>query len=162
MVQDERTWVASYWVVTHRIRKIKRDDPVFESSEYEFFMTYEFLFVCHAGCINRIAFVVALGISMGYYQFVYVPEANKKPIVPEEVLNPVETLQVEIALGASLETNEEFFVPEEARATIGISNRILWTNEDTIAHTVTSEYVDQINGPFNSLEQQEQVPGDIC
>jgi len=113
----------------------------------------------HAGGISLIAFVVALGISMGYYQFVYVPEANKKPIVPEEVLNPVETLQVEIALGASLDTNEEFFVPEEARATIGISNRILWTNEDTIAHTVTSEYVDQINGPFNSLEQQEQVPG---
>ena len=82
-----------------------------------------------------------------------------KPILPEEVLNPADTLNVEIARGASLDTNGEFFVPEEVRGTIGISNRIIWTNDDGVAHTVTSEYVDQINGPFNSLEQREQVPG---
>jgi plastocyanin len=113
----------------------------------------------HAGGISLIAFVLAVAISVGYYQFVYVPEASRKPIVPEEVLNPIETTQVMIAPGASLQTNEEFFVPDEARTTIGISNRVMWTNEDNVAHTVTSEYVDQINGPFNSLEQQERIPG---
>jgi hypothetical protein len=35
--------------------------------------------VNHAGGISVIAFVVAVAISMGYYQFVYIPEANAKP-----------------------------------------------------------------------------------
>jgi plastocyanin len=38
---------------------------------------------------------------------------------------------------------------------------VVWENQDTVPHTVTSDdgYIDQINGPFNSLEQQELIPG---
>ena len=108
-----------------------------------------------------VAFIVALAVSMTYYQFIYIPQANAKPILPEEVLNPESSFRVTIAPGSSLEANPEFFVPPEARTTIGIDSRVIWENEDTVPHTVTTDdgYVDQINGPFNSLEQQESVPG---
>ncbi|HEY7777692.1 MAG TPA: plastocyanin/azurin family copper-binding protein, partial [Nitrososphaeraceae archaeon] len=34
------------------------------------------------------------------------------------------------------------------------SNKIIWTNADTTAHTVTTDtqYEDQISGPFNSID----------
>jgi plastocyanin len=46
------------------------------------------------------------------------------------------------------------FEPKEARGTLGINNKIIWTNTDTTAHSVTSDnqYKDQINGPFNSID----------
>ncbi|MCI0559178.1 MAG: plastocyanin/azurin family copper-binding protein [Nitrososphaera sp.] len=109
----------------------------------------------HAGGISIIAFVVALAVSMGYYQFVYIPQANAKPQLPEEILNPQESSAVSIAEGASLPTNGRFFVPKDVRATIGINNKVIWTNTDITAHTVTTDdgYVDLINGPFDSTPQ---------
>jgi plastocyanin len=111
--------------------------------------------VNHAGGITVIAFVVAVAVSMGYYQFVYIPQANAKPTLPEEVLEPAETLEVSIAEGASLPTNGQFFVPKEERGTIGISNNVVWTNADVTGHTVTTDdgYVDIINGDFDSTQQ---------
>lgn len=118
----------------------------------------------HAGGISIITFIVAVAVSMGYYQFVYVPQANAKPILPEEVLNPPEVTNVNIAEGASLPTNGRFFVPKEVDATIGISNKVVWTNDDIIGHTVTSDdgYVDIINGDFDSTKQLGDVvnPGE--
>ncbi|MFL6477698.1 MAG: plastocyanin/azurin family copper-binding protein, partial [Nitrososphaera sp.] len=62
--------------------------------------------------------------------------------------------------GASLPTNGKFFEPKEARGTIGLSNKVVWTNTDTTGHTVTSDdgYVDQINGPFDSLKHEGIIP----
>lgn len=118
----------------------------------------------HAGGISMIAFVVALAVSMGYYQFIYVPQANAKPQLPKEILEPPEVTPIAIAEGSALATNPEFFVPKEGagvRGVLGISNKVVWTNEDTVPHTVTSDdgYVDKINGPFNSLEQKKKLPG---
>jgi plastocyanin len=111
----------------------------------------------HAGGIAMITFIVALAVSMTYYQFIYIPQANAKPILPEDVLNPKETFGITISPGSSLESNPEFFVPEDARVTIGIDSRVVWENEDTIPHTVTTDnnYVDQINGPFDTMKQVE-------
>jgi plastocyanin len=111
--------------------------------------------VNHAAGISIIAFIVAVAVSMGYYQFVYIPQAGAKPILPEEVLNPPEVTEVSIAEGASLPTNGQFFVPREARGTIGISNHVVWTNDDVTGHTVTTDdgYVDIINGDFDSTQQ---------
>jgi plastocyanin len=111
--------------------------------------------VNHAGGISVITFVVAVAVSMGYYQFIYIPQANAKPTLPEEVLNPQEVTEVSIAEGASLPTNGEFFVPKEARGTIGISNKVTWTNGDITGHTVTTDdgYTDLINGAFDSTQQ---------
>jgi len=116
----------------------------------------------HAGGISIVTFVVALAVSMGYYQFVYLPEANAKPVLPQEILDPRDTTAVQIVEGASLESNEENFVPDEVRGALGLSNRVEWTNNDVTAHTVTNDdYVDKINGPFDSTEQLGSliVPG---
>ena len=116
--------------------------------------------VNHAAGISAITFVIAIAVSMGYYQFVYIPQASAKPILPENVLNPSETTDISIAPGASLPTNGKFFVPKEARGTIGLSNKVVWTNTDTTGHTVTSDdgYVDKINGDFDSLKQGGIIP----
>jgi plastocyanin len=111
--------------------------------------------VNHAAGISVMTFVVAVAVSMGYYQFVYIPQANAKPTLPEEVLNPPEVTEVSIAEGSSLESNGQFFVPKDVRGTIGISNKVVWTNTDVTGHTVTTDdgYVDLISGDFNSIEQ---------
>ena len=111
--------------------------------------------VNHAAGISVMTFVVAVAVSMGYYQFVYIPQANAKPTLPEEVLNPPEVTEVSIAEGSSLESNGQFFVPKDVRGTIGISNKVVWTNTDVTGHTVTTDdgYVDLISGEFNSIEQ---------
>jgi hypothetical protein len=56
----------------------------------------------HAGGISMIAFIVAVAVSIGYYQYVYLPESSAKPNVPEAVANPSKTVQVSIAEGATL------------------------------------------------------------
>lgn len=108
----------------------------------------------HAGGISLVAFVVAVGVSMGYYQFMYVPAVNAKPVLPEEVLNPSETFAVAISEGSSNESNGKFFVPKDARTTLEINNRVAWQNNDITAHTVTSDdgYVDKINGDFDTIK----------
>jgi hypothetical protein len=100
----------------------------------------------HAGGISIIAFVVALAVSMGYYQFVYLPEANAKPILPEKILNPD---------GSSLSTNPRNFVPKDSRAILELSNKVVWTNNDSTFHTVTSDdgFEDRVNGLFDSNAQ---------
>ena len=108
-----------------------------------------------------IAFIVALAVSMTYYQFIYLPEANAKPVLPEEVTNPDEEFIVKIAPGASLEANPEFYVPDDARTTIGINNRVVWENGDTVPHTVTSDdgYKDAYSGEFDSRVRPEDDGG---
>jgi plastocyanin len=109
----------------------------------------------HAGGIAITAFVVALAVSMGYYQFIYIPQASAKPILPEEVLEPVSTTKVTIIEGASLESNPRFFDPKEIRAPMGLANLVVWTSKDTVPHTVTSDdgYRDAYSGLFDSRER---------
>jgi plastocyanin len=111
----------------------------------------------HSGGIAMVAFIVALGVSMTYYQFIYIPQANAKPILPEDVLNPENAFRITISPGSSLEANPDFFVPKAARTTIGIDSRVIWENTDVVPHTVTTDngYKDQINGEFNTLTQVE-------
>lgn len=111
-----------------------------------------------------IAFIVAVAVSIGYYQYVYVPEVNAKPVLPKEVTDPESFFEVVIVPGSSVESNPQFYVPKEARTTIGIDNRVVWKNNDTVPHTVTTDdgYVDRINGKFDSLANEEEpfvMPG---
>lgn len=107
----------------------------------------------HAGGISVIAFVVAVIVSLFYYQFIYVPESNRKPIIPEEFLNPPQSMKVKIVEGSAQESQTRNFEPKNVRGIIGLSNKIIWTNEDSVPHIVTSddEYTDIINGKFDSL-----------
>ena len=56
----------------------------------------------HAAGISIITFVIAVVRVMGYYQFVYIPQANAKPQLPSEVLNPPQTTNVIIIDGLLL------------------------------------------------------------
>lgn len=112
----------------------------------------------HAGGISIIAFVVALAVSIGYYQFVYLPEANAKPIIKETILNPTGETVITISPGSSVQSNPTFFVKKDERATLELSNLVRWENHDTVPHTVTSDdgYKDAYSGAFDSRER----PGD--
>jgi hypothetical protein len=77
-----------------------------------------------------------------------------------ELLNPPEVVRVRIAEGASLalsdspeqQSSKRFFIPKEARAVETISNRVIWTNTDMVAHTVVSDngYSNPYTSSFNS------------
>jgi plastocyanin len=110
----------------------------------------------HGTGISITAFLVAVVVSLAYYQFVYVPEVNTKPYFPDAILHPKESVQVKIVEGAAIKSNPQNFVPKVVRGIIGMSNRIVWTNMDsTTSHTVTSDngYVDVISGKFDSTNQ---------
>ncbi|MCI0560803.1 MAG: plastocyanin/azurin family copper-binding protein [Nitrososphaera sp.] len=59
---------------------------------------------------------------------------------------------VSIVVGASVPTNNEFFVPETVQTTVG--SMVTWTNEDTAPHTATSGVVEnnvpKPDGAFDS------------
>jgi len=113
--------------------------------------------------IAMTSFIITVIVSMTYYQFIYVPEANRRPILPEEILNPPEVTNVRILKDSFLQSNPKNFEPKSARGIMGVSNKVIWTNGDTFAHTVTSDepaYLDQINGKFDSLSQEGAIlPG---
>ena len=96
------------------------------------------------------AFIITVTASMAYYQFVYTKEATAKPQLPEEVLNPPESVKVTIIEGSSQPSQQKNYEPKEIRGALGIDNKIVWTNVDTTAHTVTTDnqYSDQISGPL--------------
>lgn len=116
----------------------------------------------HAAGISIITFIVAVAVSMGYYQWIYIPQANAKPILPDNILHPSQKVQVTIVQGAVSQSQPNHFVPKAARTVLGLSNTVVWTNKDSTAHTVTSDdpiYTDKINGPFDTTQQQDSVPG---
>jgi plastocyanin len=114
----------------------------------------------HTAGISIIAFVIAVGISLGYYQFIYVPQSNQKPVLPAQVLNPPQTTNVKIVPGSSSPSQTINFVPKSAQGILGISNRVVWTNIDSVPHSVTSNdgYNDLISGPFNSIQHIGLIP----
>lgn len=116
--------------------------------------------VSHAAGIVMSTFVLAVAMSMGYYQFIYVPQANAVPTFAPSVLHPAKKVSVTIVKGASLESNLQHYFPSFVQAGIGYDNEVVWTNSDSTPHTVTSDdkYVDKISGPFNTVEQQDSVP----
>lgn len=75
--------------------------------------------------IGIIAFIVAVLVSLVYYQYFYLPEVSRKPIVPPDVLNPPESITVTIVEGSYIETQEQNYVPKEVRGTLGLDNRIV-------------------------------------
>jgi plastocyanin len=66
---------------------------------------------------------------------------------------------VSIANGASVPTNEEFFVPNDVKIAAG--SAVTWKNEDTAAHTVTSGTVrNSTPTPDGSFDSGILNPGD--
>lgn len=92
----------------------------------------------------------AVGIS--YYQEYYIPEFNAKPIIPEKILKPGETMQISIVTGSSNQDQQQNFVPKKQDAQLGVNNLVAWTNQDSVAHYVTPDtpFKDAYSGNFGS------------
>lgn len=104
--------------------------------------------------IAIIAFLIALGASIGFYQFTYLPIILAKPHIPEEVLNPTEETHVRIIRGSLDPEQQDNYIPKRIELELEINNRVIWTNNDEIGHTVThDDFVDPYSGPFDSMRQ---------
>jgi len=75
-----------------------------------------------------------------------------KPSVSAHILDPEETFVIEIVSGAVIEGNESY-VPNKAKVLLGISNYVIWENNDETPHTVTPDHrtADSYSGDFASV-----------
>ena len=58
-------------------------------------------------------------------------------------------MEISIAVGSAQPSQTENFVPKEVEGALGLSNKFIWTNDDSkVPHTVTTDtgYEDPING----------------
>lgn len=106
----------------------------------------------HAYGIGIIAIIVGASIGIGYYQLYYLPELTAKPKVSKEILEPVQATNIEMILGSASPEQKDNFVPKLVPIQLGIDNKVIWTNKDETAHTVTpdKEYEDSYSGNFGS------------
>jgi len=72
----------------------------------------------YAAGISMLTFIIAVTVSMWYYQFVYIPQANAKPQLPKEVLEPEENVNVAIVEGSSQPSQTRNFEPKEIKASL--------------------------------------------
>lgn len=104
----------------------------------------------HAYGIGLVTLVVAMGAIIVFYQSYYLPESLAKPSVSHDILE-AEVLHITI-LPEALDDNGIDYDPKDAQATLGINNRVIWTNDDSTGHTVTPDHrhVDGYSGEFKS------------
>ncbi len=93
----------------------------------------------HAYGIGVIAVIIGISVFTVFYTSFYIPESLAKPSVSEHILNPDEDFIIEIVPGAVIEGNENY-VPNQAKVLLGISNKVIWQNNDDTAHTVTPDH----------------------
>lgn len=106
----------------------------------------------HAYGIGLITLIVGMSVVVVFYTSFYLPESLLKPSVSEHILNPEEEFIIEIVPGAVIEGNENY-VPNQAKVLLGISNKVIWQNNDDTAHTVTPDHrqEDGYSGNFGSI-----------
>jgi len=106
----------------------------------------------HAYGIGVIALIIGMSVSVVFYTSFYVPESLLKPSVSEHILNPETDFIIEIVPGAVIDGNENY-VPNQAKVLLGISNKVIWQNNDDTAHTVTPDHrtSDAYSGDFGSV-----------
>ncbi|HXS60442.1 MAG TPA: plastocyanin/azurin family copper-binding protein [Candidatus Sulfopaludibacter sp.] len=112
------------------------------------------------GGISIVCFIVVVVASLSYYQFLFLPAYNAKPVVAGIILHPPQTTKVTIDPGSSQESQTHNFEPKQLTAALGVSNKFVWTNTDSVPHSVTSDsnYVDPINGKFDSISTIGLIP----
>jgi plastocyanin len=106
----------------------------------------------HAYGIGIIAVLVGTAIGAGYYQMYYLPESLAKPKVSEEILNPLDKIEVKMIKGSDSPEQKDNFVPKLINVQLGVDNRVIWINDDGTPHTVTPDkpVEDSYSGPFDS------------
>jgi plastocyanin len=68
------------------------------------------------------------------------PASNATGQAPGGSASPATVQEVSIVVGSSAPTNGEFYVPDVVETTVG--SMVVWTNDDTTLHTVTSGVVE--------------------
>ena len=106
----------------------------------------------HAYGIGIMAIIVGAAAGIGYYQMYYLPELNAKPKVSAEILNPVGLTHIEMIKGSANSDQKDNFTPKLVPVQLGVDNKVVWTNNDDTAHTVTPDvpYKDPYSGEFGS------------
>jgi len=104
----------------------------------------------HAYGIGVIALIIGMGVTIVFYTSFYLPEQMALPSVEPEILE-AETFNITIIPGAVNDDGNDY-EPKNAKIILGVSNKVLWTNQDDIAHTVTPphRYEDSYSGIFES------------
>lgn len=83
--------------------------------------------------------VVASMATFSYVQFVYLPAQHAGEVVPENVAKPPESVTINIIKGSFNIEQPENFVPKEVKIILGKDNKLIWTNSDEVAHSVTAD-----------------------
>lgn len=83
--------------------------------------------------------IVASMTTFWYVQFVYLPTVTAAEVIPENIANPAASVKVDIVKGAFNPSQNDNFVPKEITLVLGKNNKIIWTNSDEVAHTVTAD-----------------------
>jgi plastocyanin len=108
----------------------------------------------HAYGIGLIAVIIGTGVGIVYYQMYFIPEYNAKPHVDPKVADPAQTTKITIVSGSSNQDQQDNFLPKKQPIQLGVNNRVVWTNDDNVAHYVTidpkSHYNDLYSGPLDS------------
>jgi plastocyanin len=91
-----------------------------------------------AGPLLALLIVVSMG-TFWYFQFDYLPRITAIEVVPENIANPTENVKVDIVKGAYNPSQKDNYVPKEITIVLGKNNKIIWTNSDEVAHTVTAD-----------------------
>ena len=106
----------------------------------------------HAYGIGVITLIIGMSVSVVFYTSFYIPESLAKPSISEHILNPERDFIIEIVPGAVIDGNENY-VPNQAKVLLGISNKVIWQNNDDTAHTVTPDHrtSDAYSGDFGSI-----------
>lgn len=106
----------------------------------------------HAYGIGVISLLVGMAVVMVFYSSFYLPESLLKPSVSEHILEPEETLIIDIVPGALIEGNDAY-IPQDTTALLTIDNHVIWTNSDETGHTVTPDhrFADSYSGDFGSI-----------
>jgi len=105
----------------------------------------------HAYGIGLIALIIGMSASVVFYTSFYLPESLAKPSVSEHILHPEKDFLIDIVKGAVIEGNENY-VPNKPVITLELDNKVIWTNHDDTAHTVTPDHrhEDAYSGEFGS------------
>ena len=108
----------------------------------------------HAYGIGLIAVIIGAAVGISYYQLYFIPEYNAKPHLDPKIINPGQTTNIAIVSGSSIEGNPQYFVPAKQPVQLGVSNVVVWQNNDNAAHFVTidpkSDYKDRYSGDLDS------------
>jgi hypothetical protein len=94
--------------------------------------------------------VLASLVGLAFYQFAYIPSIPQQANPCEKypvICSPPSVVRVRIPLDAGIISAPlpERFIPSTIVVVLGVNNTVVWTNTDTVQHTVTSD-----DGKFDS------------